>query len=908
MVVGGPEGTEARHCPDEWLPQPRRIRGLVQARPELGPSAAVGPLALGAGPGDLPLLDREGDLAAVLGQLREGRSVRLVGQAGSGRSALLAAVAEAAGELAPDGVVRLSGYRRTAADLLQDLFAATHHAPDFRPDREQLAELLAGVAAVVVIDDVEPSGDELEDLLALAPECAFLLATADDGLPSPAGSRLRDHLVAGLSRPACLTLAARLAGRQLDEAERAWAVDLWFESEGLPLRFVRAAALLRQRDVAVDALVAAQEDRRNVFGFAKDYELPDDPAELENELRVQVPLPSVGESAAPARLLVQGLSEPARRVLRLALALDGECPTAPHLPALVDVGLGESALQELVDTGLAVSVGGHHRLTEGVLDALLPELEGDGHGRPAPFAPGGIAQGAAEHLSWWVGHASVTTRQVAAEAEVILAVMLAERDADRPVEVLRLARAAAPVLALSLRWGAWERALQLGLEAARMLGATAEQAWFHHELGVYALCTGSPQRAIGELEAALALRAAAGDQRGGQAGRRMLDLIRLEETAALTAGPGSSEPVRGRRTIRAIAQVPARLRKRAPAGARKTALAAGAAVMALGVLGTAIGVAVSSEETPAGKQPGTSADDTAPETVTGTSPGRAPAPGRRRAAARAPRRAPRPRTARPERPVPRPATGRPARRPPPSRPPRRRRRSRRRRRRPRPRPPSRPPPRRPAHAPVHAARQPHPAGQPVADRQPELAPGHGFSRSRQPTGPVVGVEDGLVGPVADAPDRGGGTGAGTSLEGRAQGRSQDSRVSGVRCPPAICSAYQDQAGQASIAAARSSGAAGPRARAVRRWARTNGAWRAASQAWAAAKPSSACRRRTGPSQPSSHQAARSASGTSAKVGASAAVRRRACSASSPARCGYSAAKFGQSLSVGTLSGPTGCSA
>ncbi|MDR3033028.1 MAG: ATP-binding protein, partial [Kitasatospora sp.] len=161
VVVGGPEGSEARHCPDEWMPQPRRIRGLVQARPELGPSPAVGPLALGTGPADLRLLDREGDIAALLEQLRAGRSVRLLGQAGSGRSALLTAVAEAAAELAPDGVVRLSGYRRTAADLLQDLFAVTHQAPDFRPDREQLAELLAGVAAVVVIDDVEPFGEEL---------------------------------------------------------------------------------------------------------------------------------------------------------------------------------------------------------------------------------------------------------------------------------------------------------------------------------------------------------------------------------------------------------------------------------------------------------------------------------------------------------------------------------------------------------------------------------------------------------------------------------------------------------------------------------------------------------------------------------------------------------------------------
>ncbi|MEV4555970.1 ATP-binding protein [Kitasatospora sp. NPDC049285] len=609
VAVGGPEGSEARHCPDDWLPAPRRIRGMVQARPELGPSSAVGPLALGGG-SDSRLLDREADIATLLARLAEGRSIRLLGQPGSGRSALLAAVAETAGEVAPDGVVRLSGYRRSAADLLQDLFAATHHAPDFRPDREQLTELLAGVAAVVVIDDVEPTGEELEALLAMAPECAFLIAPAADSTPMSPGSRLQDHLVAGLSRPASLTLAARLAGRSLDDAERAWAVDLWFESEGLPLRFVRAAALLRQRDVAVDALVAAQEDRRDVFGSVRSYELPDDPAELENELRRQVPLPSVGESASPAVRLAEGLSEPARRVLRLALALGGECPTAPHLPALVDVGLGESALQELVEAGLAISVGGHHRLTEGVVEALTEPRPGgqQGEGRGA-FAPGTIAHGAAEHLSWWVGHASVSTAQVAAEAEVIVAVLLADRDAGRPEAVLHLARAAAPALALSLRWSAWERTLQLGLEAARNLGADFEQAWFHHELGVYALCSGSSQRAAAELEAAVALRAAAGEPRAGAA-RRMLDLIRAEELAPLAIGPGE-EPARKRRSIRAIAQVPYRLRKSRTRGdTRRTVIAASAAVMALGVLGTAIGLSVDRTGNPAGgSHPGRSIED-----------------------------------------------------------------------------------------------------------------------------------------------------------------------------------------------------------------------------------------------------------------------------------------------------------
>ncbi|MFF2041648.1 ATP-binding protein [Kitasatospora sp. NPDC058170] len=591
VSVGTPDGSEVRPCPEEWRPRPRRTGRSEPARGPLGgPGRAVGPLALGAGAADLPLLDREADIAQLLGLLAEGRSIRLVGQAGSGRSALLSAVAEAAGDIAPGGVVQLCGHRRTAADLLQDLFAATHHAPGYRPDPGQLAEHLAGVGAVVVIDEVESVGPELEQLLAAAPDCAFLVSVTPDSPALPLDSRLQDHLVAGLSRSACLALAARLAGRALDPSEKAWAVDLWFESEGLPLRFVQAAALLRQRDVAVDALVAAEEDRLGVFGVVDEPVQHPDPAIREGELRGTVPLPSVAESASPAVRLAEGLSEPAQAVLRLAVALGGECPTAPHLPALIDVGQGESALHELADCGLAVSIGGHHRLTSGALELLAPHW-------PAR----GSMDGAAQHFAWWVGHSSVSTAQIAAEAEVVIGVLLADAAAGRDGSVLRLARAAAPALALALRWGAWERALQLGLEAARRSGSGSDEAWFRHELGVYAICVREPARATAELESALTLRAALGEPRGAVAARRMLDLLRADGRQLPAAGSaGQSTPRRP--VIRAIAQVPWRFKSTpGTAGAnRRTVIAASAAVLALGVLGTAVGMSVTGSEKPGG--------------------------------------------------------------------------------------------------------------------------------------------------------------------------------------------------------------------------------------------------------------------------------------------------------------------
>ncbi|MER7668683.1 ATP-binding protein [Kitasatospora sp. NPDC096128] len=618
--VGAPDGSEARPCPEEWRPRPRRIERSEPARgPVGGVGRAVGPLALGAGPTDLPLLDREADIAELLGLLSEGRSIRLVGQAGSGRSTLLSAVAEAAADLAPGGVVQLCGHRRTSADLLQDLFAATHHAPGYRPDPGQLAAHLAGVRAVVVIDEAEPVGAELEELLAAAPGCAFLISVAPGGPSLPADSRLRDHLVPGLSRPACLALTGRLAGRPLDVAEKAWAVDLWFESEGLPLRFVQAAALLRQRDVAVDALVAAEQDRLDVFGAVEEPVHDPDPAVRENALRRTVPLPSVAETASPAVRLAEGLSEAAQAVLRLAVALGGECPTAPHLPALIDVGQGESALAELADAGLAVSIGGHHRLTAGALELLVPHW-------PAR----GSVDGAAQHFAWWVGHSSVSLAQIAAEAEVLIGVLLADRTAGRHDAVVRLARAAAPALALSLRWGAWERVLQLGLEAARRTGSTVDQAWFHHEAGVLAICLQQPSRAIAELETALTLRATIGEQRGVASARRMLDLLRADGRQLPAAA--AAAPSRGPVIRKIAARVPAGLKARA--GKRRRVVVASAALLTFGVLGTAVAMSLTGPEEPKGKEPhgqldqvGENGDAPAPLPSADNSPGPSGAPG-----------------------------------------------------------------------------------------------------------------------------------------------------------------------------------------------------------------------------------------------------------------------------------------
>ncbi|MET9518540.1 ATP-binding protein [Streptomyces sp. NPDC002994] len=527
LTVNPVDGSEIEVCPPGERPA-RPARHSADDRAELL-RASRPPVPPGPAVPELPLLERQEERERLVRLLARGRSVRLTGPSGSGRTALLDAVADDCADLAPDGVVRLSGAHRTPEELLHDLFAAVYSAPLHRPDRAGLLDLVHDIGAVVVLDDLEFGGAALDELLEATPECAFLLAaTPGVAAPSP-DSHIEEVFLGGLGRSASLELLERAVERPLTEDEANWAGDLWFESEGLPLRFTQAGALLRQRD-----RLRADPNAFDEYGYFN--EQPFD-APFDAEDGHDVPLPSLAEGAMPAALLASRLSESARATLRFAIALGGEVPHQAHLPALVGDTHADAALGELMSCGLLSPVGAHFRLAAGV----AVQLEAAG------FADDVAEQAhtAAQHYAWWAGHPSVSPERAAAEADAMLAAMGAlvpGTEAGHPSAAVLLARTAAPAFAAGLSWGAWERALRAGLEAARIAGEVAEEAYFHHELGVLALCTGSLDRARAELEASIAMRGAVADKSGTVAGRRALALV------ADRSGAGAGGLVLGGRT------------------------------------------------------------------------------------------------------------------------------------------------------------------------------------------------------------------------------------------------------------------------------------------------------------------------------------------------------------------------
>lgn len=530
LTVNPVDGSEIEACPPGERPGRPEKHGAAE-RAEVD-RAARPPVPPGPTRTALPLLARQDERERLVRLLARGRSVRLTGPAGSGRTSLLDIVAEDCSDLAPDGVVRLSGFDRTASDLLYDLYYGVYDSPLHRPDRDELLSCVREIGAVVVLDDIEFGGAALDELLDATPECAFVIGATPD-VPAPsADSAVEEVFLSGLERADGLDLLERAAGRALTEEESNWAGDLWFESEGLPLRFVQAGALLRQRDRQRAGAGAVDE-----FGVFADAPPTDTP--LTPDTGEDIPLPALGEAAAPAPLLASKLSESARATLRFAVALGGEVPHQAHLPALVGDTHADAALGELADSGLVSPVGSRYRLAAGV----LTQLEAAGYGDDIEDR----ARTAAQHYGWWAGHPSVTPERVCAEADALLAALAVLVPATtaplegEEVATVQLARTAAPAFAAGGHWGAWERVLRSGAEASRLAGEVSEQAYFHHELGILALCGGQLDRARAELEASIGLRGALADKRGTVAGRRALALVSDRDgTAAGLAGLGAT--------------------------------------------------------------------------------------------------------------------------------------------------------------------------------------------------------------------------------------------------------------------------------------------------------------------------------------------------------------------------------
>ena len=174
----------------------------------------------------VPMFDREDETTVVVAEVTAGRPVEVHAPPGAGKSSLLrhlayqTSVGDACG-----GVAHLSARDYSRDDLLQALFEVFYSSDiPVKATRVELQHRLQHVRAALLLDDVDMSDEEVQELEDFAPECGFVLAGERahpstgaravllGGLPVDAASRLFVHALGRAPLPEDLPAVDAVCG------------------------------------------------------------------------------------------------------------------------------------------------------------------------------------------------------------------------------------------------------------------------------------------------------------------------------------------------------------------------------------------------------------------------------------------------------------------------------------------------------------------------------------------------------------------------------------------------------------------------------------------------------------------------------------------------------------------------
>jgi hypothetical protein len=425
LQIGDPCGTVIREAPrvERAHMRPRATPILLRPRVIRG------------------LVDRRTELAAALSALDAGLPVEVSGEPGVGKTAVLRHLAHQP-RATPfvDGIVYLAARHQSSLDLQQLLFETFFESDGFcKPTDEEIRRGLQEKQALILLDDVHLTQDELEQVLDVAPRAAFVMTTRKRCL----WGEVCSLDLKGLPAEDAVLLLEREIERTLAVAERPAAMTLCEAIRGHPLRILQAAAVIREQGLSLD------DGARSIT--------PD---------------------SLIAKLMAS-IDEKQRRTLLTLAALPGVPLPALHASGIAEVTDIEPALTVLVRRGLVVCSESRYHLADGVGDRLR---------RTEDLRP--WAHRTITYFIAWAERNSRNPEVLLRESEALLRVQRYASDARRWGEVLRLSRLLGGPLAVGARWGAWRMALERCVAAARTTGDRSAEAWALHEIGSRAVCLG----------------------------------------------------------------------------------------------------------------------------------------------------------------------------------------------------------------------------------------------------------------------------------------------------------------------------------------------------------------------------------------------------------------------------------
>lgn len=434
------------------------------------------------------ILDRVTESSNAIQALQSKESVECSGEPGSGKTSLIRHLAYqslVSGFTA--GVVYFQVNQQSNDDLLKSLFDAFYeYDSPVKPTETEIRHYLQALSALILLDDVEATSEQIESLMNIAPHCTFIAATAKRRL----FGETREVTLKGLPTAEAVDLFQREFGRALSAEEQKGAQYLCESVDCIPQRVLRAAH-------------EAREENRSLL-----------------EIVPQAKSPFLDQTLAVAE--VKPRSEDQKKVLAALAVFYGAPVAAQHVAAVAGVFGVSEMLDDFEKRGLVQSHEKRYTLASDVNNALLGDLQ--------PW----LTRALAHFVDWTEEHRS-QPEVIAESAQPILLILQWAVAAKHWREAKRLGHATEEALALSGKWDMWATALQSILKAAQGLQDRPNEAWALHQIGTRALCLGSRSAALTSLNAALALRESLNDQSGVAVTRHNLNIL-------LAPPPPPSEP------------------------------------------------------------------------------------------------------------------------------------------------------------------------------------------------------------------------------------------------------------------------------------------------------------------------------------------------------------------------------
>jgi hypothetical protein len=425
-------------------------------------------------------INRTSEIQQIEEQVKAGEIINLNGPIGIGKSALIEYIAHLVKlENFPDGIYHLSALDLKLGDLLHNIFSAFFNSNVAAiPNRAQIQNQLREIEALILIDDLSLSKDEIKVVLNIAPQCIFVFVSSQ---VEPL-SGIESLLLKGLPESESQILFEETLGRSLDKEEKNLTYEICRLLEGHPETIIQTAAKVRMDELS----------------------LPETLSELTN---------NSSEKLIEEEL--QNLPETEQKILSFLAVLGGRFLPQEHINGLIpsEAKSIQNALDQLVDRALIQPGEDAYRIKSDI-DKLVSQT----------FDLSSSEDDLIRYFADWSAE-----RQVSQIPENIFSTLKAiirkAFDGQRWSEGIKIGRTVETAFFVRGYWQAWEDVLKTTLEGSRALGDPNTEAWALHQLGSRSFCLDLKDQARQLLKQAASIRKEIGDVAGLNATQHNLSLI-----------------------------------------------------------------------------------------------------------------------------------------------------------------------------------------------------------------------------------------------------------------------------------------------------------------------------------------------------------------------------------------------